>query len=79
MDAWARDQGVEGTMVAFLADTRCELTDALGMRFENPILGNTRCQRFAMVVDKGVIKHVVVSEGSVPDEDSFAEAVLGKC
>lgn len=32
MDAWAKDQGVEGSMVTFLADTRCELTKALKVR-----------------------------------------------
>jgi peroxiredoxin len=30
MKAWSEDQGVEGSMVTFLADTRRELTEALG-------------------------------------------------
>ena len=30
MEAWAADHGVEGSMVTFLADTRRELTEALG-------------------------------------------------
>ena len=32
MSAWAADQGVEGSMVTFLADTRRELTEALGKK-----------------------------------------------
>ena len=27
-------------------------------------LGNTRCKRFALIVDKGVVKHVGVSESA---------------
>ena len=60
MEAWAADQGVEGSMVTFLADTRRELTEALGMTMhhEGPLhaLGNLRCKRFALFCDDGVIK-----------------------
>lgn len=46
MDAWSKDQGVEGSMVTFLADTRRELTEALGMTMTHPgplsALGNLR-------------------------------------
>ena len=31
MAAWAESQGVEGSMITFLADTRSELTRALGV------------------------------------------------
>jgi peroxiredoxin len=36
MKAWAANQGVEGSMITFLADTRRELTEALGMVMTHP-------------------------------------------
>jgi 2-Cys peroxiredoxin 5 len=65
MSAWAKDQGVEGSMITFLADTRCELTKALKMGMDHPgpmaVLGNLRAKRFALLVDDGVVKAVEVS------------------
>mmetsp|Transcript_14993 Transcript_14993/g.28977 ORF Transcript_14993/g.28977 Transcript_14993/m.28977 type:complete len:91 (-) Transcript_14993:34-306(-) len=65
MTAWAKDQGVEGTMITFLGDPRSELTDALGMVLDHPgpmsVLGNTRCKRFSLLVDNGVVKTVNVA------------------
>jgi len=70
MGAWAGDQGVQGSMVTFLADTRRELTEALGMTMAHPgplaVLGNLRCKRFALLVVDGVIMVENVSEG--PDD-----------
>lgn len=70
MKAWAADQGVEGSMITFLADTRGELTKALDLVLDHPgpmsVLGNKRCKRFAAFVDNGVIKVLNVSEG--PDD-----------
>ena len=70
MDAWAKDQNVAGSMVTFLADTRCELSEALDVVMTHPgpmgVLGNARCKRFAFYADDGVIKHFAVSEG--PDD-----------
>jgi len=83
MEGWAQDQKVAGSMVTFLADTRSELTKALDMVLDADeamaVLGNPRCKRFAMVVDDGVIKAISVAEGDVPDEATFAEAMLEKC
>ena len=66
MQAWADDQSVEGSLVTFLADTRCELTKALGMVLDAPgvldALGNPRCKRFCLYVDDGTVKAVSVSE-----------------
>jgi len=70
MKGWAKDQGVEGSIVRFLADTRCQFTRKLGMAMMHPgpkgALGNIRCKRFVLVVDDGVVKNVEVSEG--PDD-----------
>jgi len=66
MKAWAKDQGVEGSMLTFMADTRCELTRALGMAIGHPgpksALGSIRCKRFVLIVQDGLVKHVEVSE-----------------
>jgi len=70
MQAWAKDQGVEGSIISFLADTRGEFSEAIGMCMDHPgplyALGNTRCKRFALIVQDGVVQHVQVSEG--PDD-----------
>jgi len=70
MQAWAKDQKVEGSIVRFLADTRCQFTRKIGMSMLHPgpkgALGNIRCKRFVLVVDDGEVKNVEVSEG--PDD-----------
>lgn len=70
MKGWAADQGIEDTMIKFLADTRSELTQALGVVMDHPgpmsVLGNKRCKRFSMLIDNGVIKTFNVAEG--PDD-----------
>ena len=58
MAAWAESQGVKGSMLTFLADTRSELTRALGVVLDHPgpmsVLGNPRSKRFAMYLDAGL-------------------------
>jgi len=70
MKAWAKDQKVEGSIIRFLADTRCQFTRKIGMSMLHPgpkgALGNIRCKRFVLVVDDGVVKNVEVSEA--PDD-----------
>jgi len=60
MEAWAKDQGTEGTMLRLLADTRSELTKALGTTLDHPgpmsVLGNPRCKRLSMLVQDCVVK-----------------------
>jgi 2-Cys peroxiredoxin 5 len=66
MDGWAKDQGVEGSIITFLGDTRMELTKALDVVMDHPgpmgVLGNPRCKRFSMLIEDGVIKTVNVAE-----------------
>jgi len=70
MEAWATNQGVAGSMITFLADTRGEFTKAMDMVLDHPgpmeVLGNKRSKRYAFYADDGVIKHIAVSEG--PDD-----------
>lgn len=66
MKAWAKDQMIDGSIITFLADTRCEFTNAVGMCIDHPgvkdALGSTRCKRFVLVVDDGIVKNVEISE-----------------
>ena len=66
MTGWAKDQGVEGSIVTFLADPTCAFTRAVGMVLDHPgpmgVLGSPRCKRFVLVVDDGAVTHVEVSE-----------------
>merc|ERR1712232_239283 len=70
MKGWAKDEGIEGSMIRFLADTRSQFTRKIGMSMLHPgpkaALGNIRCKRFVLVVDDGVVKNVEVSEA--PDD-----------
>lgn len=70
MRAWAKNQGVDGSLITFLGDTRGEFTEAIGMFIDHPgvkdALGNARCKRFVLIVEDGVVKHMEVSEA--PDD-----------
>mmetsp|Transcript_20145 Transcript_20145/g.35769 ORF Transcript_20145/g.35769 Transcript_20145/m.35769 type:complete len:97 (-) Transcript_20145:52-342(-) len=70
MKAWAEDQLIAGSIITFLADTRCEFTRAIGMCMDHPQplgeLGNVRCKRFVLLVENGIVSHVEVSEA--PDD-----------
>lgn len=65
MEAWAKDQFIEDTIVKFLGDPRSELTKALDMVLDHPgpmgVLGNPRCKRHSMFVDDGIIKTINVA------------------
>mmetsp|Transcript_8314 Transcript_8314/g.18597 ORF Transcript_8314/g.18597 Transcript_8314/m.18597 type:complete len:90 (-) Transcript_8314:83-352(-) len=67
MNAWAKDQKVEGSMISFYGDTTGAFTRALGVEMNHPgpmrVLGNPRCKRHAMIVENNVIKKIFVAEG----------------
>jgi len=84
MEAWAKDQRIAGTSITFFADTSAVLTKALGMELTAPgpmrDLGNLRCKRFGLYVDKGVVKHVAISESPddpAGDADNSASTAKG--
>lgn len=66
MTAWAKAQGVDGSMITFLGDPSSELTKALGLVLNHPgpmgVLGYERCKRFSMLIDDGVIKTLNVCD-----------------
>ena len=75
MDAWGKDRGV-GDKVMMLADGNGEYARALGLEMDGTAFGmGMRGQRFAIVIDDGVAKHVAV-EAPGQFEVSKAEAVL---
>ena len=71
MEAWGKDQKIGG-MVSFFSDTSGVLTKALDVEMTaagpTRALGGTRCKRFALYADDGVIKALHVSES--PDDPS---------
>jgi peroxiredoxin len=76
MAAWARSQGAEGR-VAMLADGNGEFARASGLEFDLTRGGmGLRNQRYAAVIQDGVITHLSVEQGPGL-EVSSAEAVLG--
>ena len=75
MDAWGKDRGV-GDKVMMLADGNGEYARALGLEMDASAFGmGSRGQRFAVIVDDGVVTHIGV-EGPGQFELSKAEAIL---
>jgi peroxiredoxin len=75
MAAWAKDQGVEG--VIMLADGAALFTTAMGLTMDATDFGlGIRSQRYAAIIDDGVLTWIDV-EASAPDHEvSSADAVL---
>mmetsp|Transcript_36552 Transcript_36552/g.81609 ORF Transcript_36552/g.81609 Transcript_36552/m.81609 type:complete len:115 (+) Transcript_36552:355-699(+) len=65
MNAWAKDQGIEGSMLSFYGDSGSLLTKGTGLELDHPdvmqALGNPRCKRHAMIVDDMVVKKLFVA------------------
>ena len=77
MAAWGRDQKAAGK-VRMLADGSVNFTKALGLELDLTARGmGVRTNRFAMIVDNGVVKHIAV-EAAGKFEVSSAEAILAK-
>ena len=75
MHAWGEDQHV-GDKVVMLADGNGEYTKALDLEMDGTAFGmGTRSQRFAIVVDDGVARHVAVEAPGKLDV-STAESIL---
>mmetsp|Transcript_10686 Transcript_10686/g.27200 ORF Transcript_10686/g.27200 Transcript_10686/m.27200 type:complete len:93 (-) Transcript_10686:262-540(-) len=88
MEAWAKDQGIEGSMVKFLADPTSALTKALDLEMtaDGPVsvLGAGRSKRFAIIFDDGVAKAIGVSEseddpaGDTDPSNTLVEGMLSQ-
>jgi glutaredoxin/glutathione-dependent peroxiredoxin len=75
MDAWARSQNAQDKIL-MLADGNGEFTRAMGLEFDATGIGlGTRSQRYAAVIEDGIISRLDVEK--VPGVDvSSCEAVL---
>src|ERR1700678_410161 len=63
MGAWAKDQNV-GDTVVMLADGNGELAAALGLTMDGSGFGlGSRIQRFAAIIDDGVVSFIAVEPG----------------
>jgi peroxiredoxin len=75
MGAWGKDRGA-GDKVRLIADGNGELSKALGLDFDGSGIGfGLRCQRFAAIVEDGVVKKLAV-EAPMKFEVSSADAIL---
>ncbi|MFM7785719.1 MAG: redoxin family protein, partial [Gammaproteobacteria bacterium] len=72
--AWGKAQNAEEILM--LADGNADFTKALGLVLDATGFGmGIRSQRFAMIVEDGVVKHLAVEQGGALDV-SAAEKVL---
>ena len=74
MDAWGRDQNVEDRIL-MLADGNALFTEAIGLDVDLTARGmGIRSQRYAMIVDDGVVTHLNVDAArqfEVSDADTM--------
>ncbi len=74
MDAWGKDKNAEA--LTMVADGNGEFTKKLGLEMDGSGFGlGTRSQRYAMVVEDGVVKKLAVEEPG-KFEVSKAESIL---
>jgi len=77
MGAWGRDQKATG-IVRMMADGNADFSKALGLDADFSKHGmGIRSQRYSMVVDNGVVKHLNI-EAAGKFEVSNAETMLGQ-
>ena len=75
MDAWGKDRGA-GDAVTLVADGSGDFTRAIGLEMDGTKFGmGVRSQRYAAVIEDGVVKHLAVEE-PMQFEISSAEAIL---
>lgn len=75
MTAWGQDRKAD--RVLMVADGNGDFTRAVGLEMDGSGFGlGTRCQRYALVAENGVVTHLAVEEGGKLDVSS-AEAILG--
>ena len=77
MDSWGKDKGA-GDKVIMVADGNGAFSEAMGLSMDASSYGmGKRSQRYAAIVDDGVVK-VLQVEAPGKFEVSSAEAILGK-
>ncbi|MBM3950829.1 MAG: peroxiredoxin [Rhodospirillales bacterium] len=75
MGAWGKDQKV-GTKVMMVADGSADFTKAAGLELDLSARGlGLRSQRFAMIVDKGVVKDIAIDPPGTFEKTSAEETL----
>ena len=75
LNAWQQQSGAEG--IEFLADGNAEFAKAIGLEMDGSGFGlGPRSQRYAMLVDDGVVRILNVEDTPSKAEVSGAEALL---
>jgi peroxiredoxin len=75
LDAWAEQAGAKGK-VLMLSDGNLEFTSAVGMELDARVVGEGfRSQRYAAVVDDGVVTEIKIDEKPWLAEASSAESI----
>ncbi|MGW5956253.1 redoxin family protein [Methylorubrum thiocyanatum] len=75
LNAWQQQSGAEG--IEFLADGNAEFAKAIGLEMDGSGFGlGPRSQRYAMVVEDGVVRILNVEDTPSKAEISGAEALL---
>ena len=78
MGAWAKQTGGEGK-VTFLADGSAKFAEAVGLTIDLGERGlGTRSQRYAMIVDDGVVKSLSVDASPGQATEASADNILKK-
>ncbi|KQQ31461.1 alkyl hydroperoxide reductase [Methylobacterium sp. Leaf123] len=75
LNAWQQQSGAEG--IEFLADGNAEFAKAIGLEMDGSGFGlGPRSQRYAMLIDDGVVRILNVEDTPSKAEVSGAEAML---
>ena len=78
MGAWGKAQNV-GDKILMLGDGNGEFTKKLGLELDASGFGmGLRAKRFAIIADRGVVKHLAVESNPGQAVESGAEAVLSR-
>ncbi|MCM2561830.1 peroxiredoxin [Lutimaribacter sp. EGI FJ00015] len=77
MGAWGKETGATDAGITMLGDPSSEFTKAIGMDFDAPPAGLVaRSQRYAMLVEDGVVKVLNAEENPGACETSAGEGLL---
>ena len=79
MAAWGEETGASAAGITMLADAECNLTEAIGMRFDAPPAGLiARSLRYAMLVEYGEVKILQMEQGPGVCDLTAGEGLLAE-
>jgi len=78
LDAWSKSQNAQDKVI-MLADGNAEFTKAIGMDFDASAVGlGTRSQRYVMIIDNLVVKHLEVEDVPSQVKKTAASQILAR-